>query len=513
MTEQVTVRSGAPLINTETPTVSGKVDNRELQQLPFTFRTQNTSPIPAIQAIPEVQRVGQQFSLSGTLPYQTEVSVDGILTTSVRRNGIGAEGINIFPSIESVEEIKVSSVNNTAEYSQVGDITTISKPGTNQLRGTGFYNFNDTGLNANPNYFNKSLVRNQSDNSNYGFSLGGPAVPGRTFFFGTFERLDITRRNPWPPRSHPWPSARVTFISLRRRSSIRRQASPLPATEFVRASQYRRGRASAGLHSATQRGDVDPPLCDSGNRVSNQFDVRIDQNFSAGHTVFGRLVEESRDAGADDLRESRPRTDERLNHTLVISDNYTFRPTLLNEVRFGMTSADQTFTTGQRGLDLISTLGLTLLSTNPPDVTGSPSVQIAGYTNFGESQEEPLTPGQLADYRHCHLADGTAHDKGGFDVKWFNWTSPVNFTGADDFGVFRFNNNIQAGGGPSVRQFPPRHPHRCRSDGVGTERGRRGDALRLLRSGRMARQHADDAQRRLAIRAAAAVRGPRRKHQ
>ena len=36
--------------------------------------------------------------------------------------------------------------------------------------------------------------------------------------------------------------------------------------------------------------------------------------------------------------------------------------------------------------------------------------------------------------------------KGGFDIKWFNWTSPVNFTGADDFGVFRFNNNIQAGG-------------------------------------------------------------------
>ena len=36
--------------------------------------------------------------------------------------------------------------------------------------------------------------------------------------------------------------------------------------------------------------------------------------------------------------------------------------------------------------------------------------------------------------------------KGGVDIKGFNWTSPVNFTGADDYGVFRFNNNIQAGG-------------------------------------------------------------------
>ena len=44
--------------------------------------------------------------------------------------------------------------------------------------------------------------------------------------------------------------------------------------------------------------------------------------------------------------------------------------------------------------------------------------------------------------------------KGGFDIKWFNWTSPVNFTGADDYGVFRFNNNIQAGGtGHPVANF------------------------------------------------------------
>ena len=127
------MESGAPIINTETPTVAA-TSNRELQELPFTFRTQNTSPILAIQVIPEVQRVGnQQFSLSGSLPYQNEVSVDGILTTSVRRNGIGAEGFNIFPSIESIQEIKVSSVNNTAEFAQLGDITTVSRPGTNEL--------------------------------------------------------------------------------------------------------------------------------------------------------------------------------------------------------------------------------------------------------------------------------------------------------------------------------------------------------------------------------------------
>ena len=130
----------------------------------------------------------------------------------------------------------------------------------------------------------------------------------------------------------------------------------------------------------------------------------------------------------------------------MISDNYAIRSNLLNEARFGMTSADQSFTTGLRGVDIISGLGLTLLSTNPPDVTGTPSVQIAGYTNFGESQEEPLTQDNWQFADSVTWLKGRHTMKGGFDIKGFNWTSPVNFTGADDFGVFRFNNNIQGGG-------------------------------------------------------------------
>ena len=35
--------------------------------------------------------------------------------------------------------------------------------------------------------------------------------------------------------------------------------------------------------------------------------------------------------------------------------------------------------------------------------------------------------------------------KGGFVIHQYNWTSPLNFTGADDFGVFRFDNNLAGG--------------------------------------------------------------------
>ena len=92
----------------------------QLQELPFTFRTFNTSPVDTIAVLPEVQKgTGDfDFSLSGGQSYQNEVSVDGISSVNVRRNGIGSEdngAVNIFPSVEGIEEIRVSSINNNAE--------------------------------------------------------------------------------------------------------------------------------------------------------------------------------------------------------------------------------------------------------------------------------------------------------------------------------------------------------------------------------------------------------------
>src|SRR6185503_6579830 len=163
----------APLINTENPTISGSKTNREITELPFTFRTFNTSPVDTIAVLPEVQRGtdfgnanNSAFSLSGGQSYQNEVSVDGISTTNVRRNGIGEGARNLFPSVEGIEEIKVSSINNNAEFATTGDITTITKSGNNRFHGSGFFNFNNEGLNANPNYFNRAIP-NESDNKNY----------------------------------------------------------------------------------------------------------------------------------------------------------------------------------------------------------------------------------------------------------------------------------------------------------------------------------------------------------
>ena len=438
--------------------VVGSTSNRELQELPFTFRTQNTSPILAIQVIPEVQRVNQQFSLSGSLPYQNEVSVDGILTTSVRRNGIGAEGFNIFPSIESIEEIKVSSINNTAEYAQLGDITTISGPGTNDYHGTAFWNYNSERLNANPNYFNPSLKPNTSDNHNFGGSLGGRLVRNRTFFFATFERLDIKL----------FQSAAATVPQAAfRRGDFSALATPIidpvdrPAVPRQRDSgqphQPGGGDAAADLHPGAERRRGHAPLRDRRHReVEPVRRARRSELRARPHALRPVELEGTAASDADDLREPRAarRSTTRCRPSCV-SDNYArvVEPAQrgahrLHEGRSGLHRP------AGSGSDLVERPGLRLLSQNLPGGTGTTYVDIAGYTRFGESQEEPLTQDTFQVADSLTWIRGNHTIKAGFDVQWFNWTSPVNFTGADDFGVFRFNNNIVGGGtGNPVANF------------------------------------------------------------
>jgi hypothetical protein len=448
---EVQVIDAAPLINTENPTIVGTKSNRELQQLPFVFRVETTSPISAIAVLPEVQKgSGNSFSLSGGQSFQNEVSVDGITTTSVRDNGIGPGGVNVFPSIEAVQEIRVSSVNNNAEFAQIGDITTITKPGTNNYHGTGFYNYNGNKLNANPNYFSPNLVRARRINNNFGGSFAGPIFRDRTFFFSTYERLTIYGNT---VRAATVPEADF------RQGNFSRLTTPIidPST----------GNAFAGnIIPANRINPVSKALLDkyipapndgtninrfsfTNSTVSKQFDIRVDHNFSQRHNVFGRFSWKN----LDDLfpasfQSLSPLTRASRSRTLVVADSFSIRPNLLNEFRFGFTQSD--FDRSDRvqvsGRQFVQDIGIKLASPTLPDVTAASRIAIAGYTAFAANKPEFATQDALQFANNVTWIKGKHTFKGGVDARRLNWTSPALFTGVDDFGVFNFNNNLLGGG-------------------------------------------------------------------
>ena len=107
---------------------------------------------------------------------------------------------NAYPSSEGLAELKVTAFNNSAEFSQVADVTFITKSGTNQLHGSLFEYLQNDALDATIlNFTSKAPKRFNT----FGGSLGGPVtIPhlyngkDKTFFFRRLRRKSPQNLNP-----------------------------------------------------------------------------------------------------------------------------------------------------------------------------------------------------------------------------------------------------------------------------------------------------------------------------
>ncbi|HYR43489.1 MAG TPA: carboxypeptidase-like regulatory domain-containing protein, partial [Terriglobia bacterium] len=197
-TVSVLADAAAPVITTEVSNIAETKTSRELLDLPIAIGSRalgSTSPITTLttQVGVQVDNSGG-LSVAGSKPSMLSVSIDGISTMSVRNNAAAAE---LFPSFGTIAEIRVSEVNNAAEFGGVSDITTVSKSGTNQLHGGLFENHQNTALDARNPF---SSTKTKTIMNNYGAFVGGPlSIPGlhngkdKTFFFASYEGLQLPR--------------------------------------------------------------------------------------------------------------------------------------------------------------------------------------------------------------------------------------------------------------------------------------------------------------------------------
>src|SRR5271163_216183 len=185
----VQVTSGADQINTENATLNDSKSNLEMTQLPLNNRATTTSPLGALGLSPNVQTDSAgNISLGGASSSMVNFSVDGISTANVRQNGALQDA---YPSQEGISAVKVTASNNSAEFSQVGDVTFTTKSGTNQYHGSVFEYLQNQALDAAPYGFSGKAPKHFNT---FGGSLGGPlSIPhlyngkDRTFFFFDYE--------------------------------------------------------------------------------------------------------------------------------------------------------------------------------------------------------------------------------------------------------------------------------------------------------------------------------------
>ena len=190
----VEVNGGASLIETEKARISDTKGADVIKSLPLNQRSlwdfvgQNPSVIQAANG-----SATRRFS--GSRNNQSDASVDGITISN------GRDGTQITPLvnyIESMAEVRVDTANNTAEYGALGQVTVVSKSGTNQLHFTAF-DYYSTPLFASRNPFSTS--GGGSVLHLPGGTIGGPVFfphlyngKDHTFFFFSYETARGAKR-------------------------------------------------------------------------------------------------------------------------------------------------------------------------------------------------------------------------------------------------------------------------------------------------------------------------------
>ena len=146
-TEKVTVEALPELINTESQAISASITSTEVLGLPANYRgAGSTSPYNLLAFLPGVTGDHDgNISVQGTGTNQVEYTMDGIETSSIRFSGPQRE---MFPSAESISEMKVQGAGGGAEYGGAADITTTSKSGTSIFHGSAFEYFQNAALDA-----------------------------------------------------------------------------------------------------------------------------------------------------------------------------------------------------------------------------------------------------------------------------------------------------------------------------------------------------------------------------
>ncbi len=454
VTAQINITANAGAIATETQTISSAFESQKILNLPANYRGAggSTSPYGLIAALPGVQSDnGGAFSIQGALPSQSQFSLDGISTTNVTGN---SPLRNAFPSAESIAEIKVQGVGNAAEYGQVGDVTTISKSGTNQYHATAFWFHQNRALDAK---VYGALTKPQKISNDFGFSGGGPVrIPwlydgkDKTFFFGTYEALRFPRGTTIQ-NTVPTQAMRNGDFSALANVTVR---DPLTGQAFAnnRVPDNRISPIAKAILTLYPLPNVSDPdrfrvanyIRNSSSSInSDQYDIRIDHNLTGKQSIFSRWTWK-------DVAQDSPNNLSLPSNTafdkykiLVVSHNYTLTPRLLNEARFGLTLNDSGTAFPFDGRDFTAKLGFTGIGPNFP-FNGLPNIDFSGdITDLNRNRADGLSQSRTYQFNNnLTWTVGRHTTKYGFDVRWIRAVSPLGFIGADNYGNSSFNNTF-----------------------------------------------------------------------
>lgn len=190
--EIVSVTSEPQRVQTEPSAVSSVIDERAVQEFPLNGRrfTDLALLTPGVTQDPRGLMSGSNGDLAfgGIRGYQSSYLVDGADNNNAFFSQ--ARGRYRAPyqfSNEVVQEFRVSRSTAGAETGRAGGavVNVITKSGSNQFHGSGFYYGRNSALDARHAFM---TTKPNSLQHQFGFTLGGPVKRNRAFFFAGFDQ-------------------------------------------------------------------------------------------------------------------------------------------------------------------------------------------------------------------------------------------------------------------------------------------------------------------------------------
>ncbi len=189
--EQVLVTGAAPLVETTRAEGSTAINTASIQGLPNNGR----NFLDFVKLTPGVTIVqgpdGDELSINGQKGINNNVSVDGAdYNNPFFGEQRGGQRPAFTFNLDAVKEVVVVSDGANAEFgrSNSGFVNVVTKSGTNLLHGSAHGYFKDSSFSAAPtNQDGSSGLKTDSNQQQAGFTLGGPFVKDKLFFFSAFD--------------------------------------------------------------------------------------------------------------------------------------------------------------------------------------------------------------------------------------------------------------------------------------------------------------------------------------
>ncbi len=445
----VEVTSAADQMNTENATLGDSKDNLQMTQLPLNNRATTTSPLGALGLSPNVQTDSSgNIALGGASSSMVNFSVDGISTANVRQNGALQDA---YPSQEGIAAVKVTSFNNSAEFSQIGDVTFTTKNGTNNYHGSLFEYIQNQALDAIPYGFSQKAPKKFNT---FGFSLSGPVIIPRlynghnkTFFFGDYEG---NRRTTAVAQQFTVPTLNERNGDL---TALTPPCTPSPANPCPPTLVIPAGKISATAKALLNYIPLPNAPGQSGFNYENfqstpartdGSDIRIDQTITSKQSAYARFSRKN--ITSDVANPFLPNdADSVHNRSFLFSHTYTITPRILNEFRYGFTNVITSVNFPIQGSDALNQLDLTGVNISQhPTTDAFPTFNFSAGTGF---QPIGRDKAGITQSKTTQFSDNVTYTfgrhtlKGGLDirrVRYFDLESFAPEFASDDFGDFIF---------------------------------------------------------------------------